>query len=120
MKKHIELLGILHIVYSIFGFLIGAGLFTLLSGIGYLSGDHIAMGVLGLIGFLTGGFLIVISIPGIIAGIGLFKVRPWARILAIIVGCLHLMNIPLGTALGIYTFWVLVNDESIKLFNGNQ
>jgi hypothetical protein len=28
--------------------------------------------------------------------------------LAIIVGCLKLIDFPLGTALGIYTLWVLV------------
>jgi hypothetical protein len=120
MKKHIELLGILHIVYSIFGLLIGIGLLFILSGIGLISGDPTALGVLTLIGSILGGFFIVLSIPGIIAGVGLLKLRPWARILAIIMACLDVLNIPIGTALGVYTFWVLINDEVVQEFSKNS
>jgi hypothetical protein len=117
MKKHIELLAILHIVYNVVSFLIGAGFFFLFSGIGIISQNEIAFGVLGLIGFILGGFFITLSIPGLIAGIGLLKLRPWARILAIIMACINTLNIPIGTALAVYTFWVLVNDEAIKEFS---
>jgi hypothetical protein len=58
---------------------------------------------LGVIGFLISGFAIV----GVIAGWGLLAHYPWARILAIILGCISLIHFPLGTALGIYTLWVL-------------
>lgn len=40
-----------------------------------------------------GGFLILISIPGIVAGIGLLKYKSWARILAIILGVLNLESV---------------------------
>ncbi len=118
MKAQVELVGILHIVYSAIGVLIAIACFVLLSGIGYVSGDETAMGVLGLIGILIAGFLVIVSIPGIIAGIGLLKLRPWSRILAIIVSCLDLFNIPFGTALGVYTLYVLMNDEAIRLLSG--
>jgi hypothetical protein len=120
MKKHIELLGILHIVYSIFGILIGLGFLVFFPSIGLISGEPIAIGVLTLIGTLLGGFFLVFSVPGFIAGIGLLKIRPWARILAIVIACFDMLNIPIGTALGIYTFWVLINDESVKLFEPGQ
>jgi hypothetical protein len=116
MKKHIELLGILHIVYNVISFLIGAGFIFLLSGIGIISHNEIAMGVLSFIGSILGGFFIILSIPGLIAGIGLLKVRPWARILAIAMACIDALNIPFGTALAVYTFWVLLKDETIKEF----
>ena len=32
--------------------------------------------------------------------------------LSIVIGILHLLNFPLGTALGIYTLWVLLPGES--------
>jgi hypothetical protein len=118
MKAQIELVGILHIVYSGLGILIAVACFVLLSGIGWISGDATAMGVLGIIGVLIAMVLAVASIPGIIAGIGLLKLKPWARILAIIVSCLDLFNIPFGTALGVYTFYVLMNDEAIRLLAG--
>jgi len=117
MKKHIELLGILHIVYNLLGILIGIGFLVFLPSIGLISGDHIALGVLTLVGSILGGFFLVFSIPGIIAGIGLIKIRPWARILAIIMACIDAFNIPIGTALTVYTFWVLINDEAIKEFS---
>ena len=60
--------------------------------------------------------VVAVSIPGIIGGIGLLNHYPWARILVLILGILKLINIPIGTALGIYTIWVLLNDETEKLF----
>jgi hypothetical protein len=36
--------------------------------------------------------------------------------LAIVVSALHLINIPFGTALGIYGLWVLLSPEAQRLF----
>jgi hypothetical protein len=60
--------------------------------------------VLGGIGFLIAGLAIV----GIITGVGLMAHSPWARMFAIVLGCISLIHFPFGTALGIYTLWVLV------------
>ena len=60
--------------------------------------------------------LIVLSIPGIIAGIGLLKRKEWARILTLILSALDLFNFPLGTALGIYSIWALVQPEVMVEF----
>jgi len=59
---------------------------------------------LGAIGLLISGF----AIAGVIAGWGLLTHCPWARMLAIVLGCISLIHFPFGTALGIYTLWVLV------------
>jgi hypothetical protein len=56
------------------------------------------------IGLLISGF----AIAGLIAGWGLMSRSPWARMLAIVLGCISLIHFPFGTALGIYTLWVLV------------
>jgi hypothetical protein len=117
MRSQIELVGILHIVYSSIGILIAIVAFVVLSGIGWMSGDATAMGVLGIISILVAGFLVVVSIPGLIAGIGLLKLKPWARILTIVVSCLEVFNIPFGTALGVYSFYVLMSDEAIQLLS---
>jgi hypothetical protein len=61
---------------------------------------------LGAIGLLVSAF----AIAGVIAGWGLLAHFPWARMLAIILGCISLIHFPLGTALGIYTLWVLVPE----------
>jgi hypothetical protein len=51
---------------------------------------------------------------GIAAGVGLLQRQDWARILAIVVGVISLLNIPFGTAIGIYTLWVLVSPGADK------
>ena len=117
MKKHIELLGILHLVYAGVSLAIAVCCFVFLTGIGYLTHDAIGRGVLGAIAVIVCAAVSLLALPGIIAGIGLMKMRSWARILAMIVGCVHMLSIPFGTALGVYTLWVLMNDESGKLLS---
>ena len=55
-------------------------------------------------------FLIGAGISAAI-GAGLLMRQPWARMLAIVFGALSLLDIPFGTALGIYTLWVLAPAE---------
>ena len=65
--------------------------------------------------FLTliiGGTLLVLGGGGLLVGWGLIKRRPWARIVAIILGVLALFHPILGTALGIYTLWVLLSHDA--------
>ena len=52
------------------------------------------------------------SLAGIAAGWGLLQRQPWARMLAIVLGCISLFDMPFGTALGIYTLWVLLPAKS--------
>jgi hypothetical protein len=47
------------------------------------------------------------AVLALAAGYGLLNRRPWGRIVAIIAAILALIKFPLGTALGIYTLWVL-------------
>jgi hypothetical protein len=54
-----------------------------------------------------GAFMTLAAAAGIAAGWGLLDRRPWARTLALVLGCLALIDFPFGTALGIYTLWVL-------------
>ena len=49
---------------------------------------------------------------GAAAGVGLLKFEPWARILTIVLAVLSLLSFPFGTALGIYSMWVLLPSES--------
>jgi len=63
---------------------------------------------LGMIGLVISGF----AIAGVIAGWGLLVHAPWARMLAIVLGCISLIHFPLGTALGIYTLWVLIPEHA--------
>ncbi len=71
----------------------------------------------GLLIFI-GVVLLVKSAAGIIAGAGLLQRQAWSRILAILLGCVSLINIPFGTALGIYTLWVLLSPNAEAEYQG--
>ena len=60
-------------------------------------------------------YLLATSLPGLIAAIGLLKLRPWARVLGIVAAVLYLIHIPFGTAVGAYAIWVLVNKDTERL-----
>jgi hypothetical protein len=60
----------------------------------------------------VGGLFLIGAALGIVAGWGLLERQPWARMLAIVLGCLSLLDMPFGTALGIYTLWVLLPAKS--------
>jgi len=120
MRQHVPILGWCFIVYHGIVALVGIMIGLVVSGAGVISGEREAMFITGAVGVFVAGFLIVISLPGIIAGIGLLKYRPWARILAIIIGVLHLLSFPFGTALGVYTLYVLLNAEAPSIFGVQQ
>jgi len=49
---------------------------------------------------------------GFAAGWGLVQHEKWARVLALVLAFIALFNVPFGTALGVYTMWVLLSAES--------
>jgi hypothetical protein len=59
-----------------------------------------------------GMLLLGSAVLGIITGWGLLERQPWARMLAIVLGCFSLVHMPFGTALGIYTLWTLLPARS--------
>ncbi len=117
MEKHVQVLGILYIVFGVMG-LIGALTVFVVLGIGGLfSPDEDAALLVVVVGGLIAFIILITSIPGIIAGWGLMKHQNWARILTLVLSFLNLLNLPFGTALGIYGIWLLFNDEAICLFS---
>jgi hypothetical protein len=54
---------------------------------------------------------------GFLAGYGLMHRESWARIVALVLAFISLFNIPLGTALGCYTMWVLLPSESQREYD---
>ncbi|MBO0911240.1 MAG: zinc ribbon domain-containing protein [Acidobacteria bacterium] len=62
--------------------------------------------------FSLGSAFLVVAAGGILVGWGLMRHERWARITAIVVGILALFHFPFGTALGIYTLWVLLPADA--------
>ncbi|WP_321475999.1 hypothetical protein [uncultured Paludibaculum sp.] len=62
------------------------------------------------------GLILVMSLPCLVLGFGLYYVRPWARILGLILAAINLLYFPLGTAISLYGFWVLLKPETEAMF----
>jgi hypothetical protein len=123
MANHVKILGMLHIIFSSLGIVVAVGMLILFGGLAGVLGTTdksedaiVGVGVLGAIGAIVFMVILVLSLPGLIAGIGLIKFRPWARILGIVISALDLISVPFGTALGIYGLWVLLSNETEALF----
>jgi hypothetical protein len=118
MKKHITFVAALHIGFSIIGIFCAFALFFILRFTGsFVEDSDVAISVLRFIGVFLPFVIIIVSTAGLAAGIGLLGYRKWARILTLIVSAADCLNIPLGTLVGIYSIWTLMQDESIKLFS---
>jgi len=118
MQKHVTIVGALHIAFAAWGIMWAVFAAVLLIGIGstLVGADQTAQSVLTTVGCIVPGFLFLLSVPGMIGGIGVLRLKPWARYMVLVLSVLDLLNIPLGTALGIYSIWVLVHDETVELF----
>lgn len=123
MTTHVKVLGVLYIVLSALGvcaaMVIGLGLGIAGGVVGSSASPEdaaVALPIIGVAGTALVVFLLVVSLPGIITGIGLLKFQPWARIVGIVLAALNLISFPFGTAVGIYGLWVLLNKETEALF----
>ena len=124
MELHVKVLAAFHLVFGVLGLmgsLVVALLFGGVAGIINMAtiddpNAFLAVPVVGLVGGILVVLIFTLSIPGIIAGIGLLRHRPWARILAIVLSVLNLIVVPIGTLLGMYGLWVLLSRNTAPLF----
>ncbi len=115
MEKHITFVAVLNIAFGFLGLFFAVFLFVAIIGAGIISGEPEAMTITSIVGTALAFFLVITSLPEIIGGFGLLKRKAWARILILVVACLDLLWIPIGTIIGIYELWVLLNEETVKL-----
>ncbi|MBD3345199.1 MAG: hypothetical protein GF401_09080 [Chitinivibrionales bacterium] len=116
IQQHVNILGWLFIILDLVFIVAAIFAFFLITGIGALQGGEYFQYVSRVTATVVAIALTIISIPGLIVGIGILKRKSWARLIAIILGVINLFNFPIGTILGVYTFWVLLNPESSALF----
>lgn len=118
MKKHVTFVAALHIGFSIIGIFGAFALFFILRFAGSFVEDvDVANTVLHFVGIFLPFVILVVSIIGLAGGIGLMGYKKWARILVLIISAIDCLNIPLGTLVGVYSIWALMQDESVKLFS---
>ena len=117
MKHHVSFVGALHIGFGILGVLGALAVYILFNfAEGFVEDEPIAEQVLTFFGGTLSLLILFFACLGIIGGIGLFSYRPWARILVMIVSAINCLNIPIGTAKGVYSIWVLMQTETIEMF----
>ena len=121
MKQHVSFVGALHVGFGILG-LVGAlaVYFGFHFVFNFIEDEPIAQEVIKHLGNAIALILLFFSSLGIIGGIGLFSYQPWARILVMIVSAMNCLNVPVGTAKGVYSIWVLMQPETIELFNASN
>jgi hypothetical protein len=124
MDTHVKVLGVIYLAIGACMLLAAAFLVVTMGGVAGIvratADPHdatIAIPILGLAGTAFVMFLGVMGLPSVITGYGLLNFRPWSRILGIVLSAVSLINIPIGTAVGAYGLWVLLNKETERLFN---
>ncbi|MDX1615104.1 MAG: hypothetical protein R3300_12400 [Candidatus Promineifilaceae bacterium] len=117
LDTHVRILGWIHIISNAIFLVIGGLVFLLLTSIGMFSGDSEAFGILSVVAIFVTAVMAIVALPGILAGVGLLRRASWGRILALVVGVLGLFNVPIGTIIGVYTLWVLLQQEATAYFS---
>jgi len=74
--------------------------------------------IFGMIAFFWGFFGVAYGTFQILVGVFLGKGKGWARIAALVIGILSLLNIPVGTVLGILCLVFLLGEEGKAYFQG--
>lgn len=117
MKKHVTVVGAIQIGIGILSLIGAVAVFFALSfAKGSVGNDETGQIVLGFLSISLPILILFMATLGIVGGIGLLAYKPWARYLVIVVAALGCLVIPIGTLSGVYALWVLLQDDTVKLF----
>ena len=125
METHVRVAAWLRILWSASGLLVAILVLAVFSGASVIAGAvggsdaQSAVPWIWVIGAWIATVFGLLSLPGLITGWGLLTYRPWARILDIALSAFDLFHVPLGTALGAYSIWVMLQPETVELFEGS-
>jgi hypothetical protein len=70
-----------------------------------------ATAITGVVGLIVGGVFLLLAAANLVCGWGLWQRREWARLGAIGLSVFRLINIPLGTFIGLLIIWYLLQDH---------
>jgi hypothetical protein len=122
MATHVKVLASLFVVVAVL-LLLGAMFFPVVLGLvaslvksSNEPDAETASTILGLTGTFLSIVLVTVAIPYAICAYGLFKMRPWGRIMGIIMSAMSLLKVPFGTLIGIYGLIVLFQKKTEELF----
>ena len=117
MKKHVTVVGAIHIGFGVLGLILAVIVFFALNfARGFVESEEIPTMVLKFLSLSLPLLIGFMSTLGLVGGIGLLAFKSWARYLVIVVAALGCLNIPIGTLKGVYSLWVLLQDDTVRLF----
>ena len=124
MRKHVDLVGLLFMLWGGTTLLLSASLLTTgiaATAIGAAAppaaGDgRLAAGVVASAFFALAALGFIFGAVHVWIGTRLRRFRDWARAFAVVLAVVDLVLIPFGTGLGIYALWALLNEQSRTLF----
>jgi hypothetical protein len=116
LRDHLKVLGWLYVATGGLVLLLAAVAGTILG----VAGLATAAAELGVVAFAVSIVIAAIAVPSLICGWGLLTYRPWARVLGIVLSALQLGNFPIGTAMGGYGLWVLLNEDAKRLLDAGD
>jgi hypothetical protein len=121
VTAHVNLLGILQVVWGWIGLLLGVSMLLLAGGavmIGLTSeGREIPAGVTAAAFAVCAAALLAFGVGNAWVGGAIKRRQPAGRIAAMVLAVPNLFVLPFGTALGIYAMWVLLHDDSRNMFS---
>jgi hypothetical protein len=116
MRTHVRVIGVIHLLLASALVIAAMIVAVTIGGAGLLSGDPRTIGITTATALGINVVLLSLAAPGLFAGFGLLGLCPWARVLAIVLGVLHLPGFPMGTAFGVYSLWALIHADSVPIF----
>lgn len=117
MKKHVTVVAAIQVGFALLGLIGALAIFLALNfARTQVNGDEVASTVLRVLSASLPLMIGFISTLGLIGGIGLFGYNSWARYIVIVISVIGLLNIPIGTLKGVYFLWVLLQNDTVKLF----
>jgi hypothetical protein len=119
-EEHNQTLATLHFIYGAMHGLTLAGLLLLVIVVRFAAPGTSSISTLwiGLGSLIFVILLLVVGLLPLAVGFGLKKRRRWARPLGLFLGVISLINIPVGTALGIYAIKFFRSEGGVKLYGG--
>ena len=124
MQTHVKVLGVVYLAVGACMLLAAVFLALTMGSVAGIVGATaepqdaaVAIPILGLAGTALAAMLGIFALPSLITGYGLLYYKPWSRIVGIVLSAVSLINIPLGTVVGAYGLWVLLNKETERLFS---
>ena len=113
LESHLSTLGTLWIIAGVLFLIPSVGMFFLGSFARFVIHDKPFAQTFGpMVLSIIAGSILLVAVGGILVGWGLRNREPWARTVAIVLGILALFHPLLGTALGVYTLWVLLSENA--------